>query len=475
MEDNKTTVLIYTDGSAYPNPGLGAHGIHMVVADTATKPKNILGKFKLTPNGYKTHLAYKDGEDKTLLGMVNTIEVYGYNNDSTTNNTGELDGLIHSLKLLPDLETKVDREFKDVKFFLDSTYVINAANKILDGTMKLNEVNANKDRIKRLSKLLLVSKDTYNISLHKVKAHTGLDIGNERADMMANMGRMLRNKPDRPKEVVYIGGTDFWKDPSVDTDLYHFKQLFNFYPDAAAVDRSYYGLNYKKENEIGKKISYVSYTVMKMTEANKEISSILDTIRGCLKDRFVPYIVRLNELLGKDNLRDFMRYGDDFLVVNNRKHMSIKTITGNEIARELYPPVLSAIVSENFRGLEDELLDYVNERPTPAMTEIVDITDLVYDKDAKGNLLIKKTLKNDKPVLPYLYNGIKINMFMKYDLPPRNVLKRLEKRNPVIKLHLTDLRGVLEYKTIIALDNGDTIITNNMYSNKVLKKKKKKA
>ena len=267
-ETNKTVVLIYTDGSAYPNPGKGGHGMHIVVGDTEVKPKNILGKHKLTPDGYKTAVEFNNSDNKELMGMVNTIEVYGYERDSTTNNTGELDGLINALKLLPELEVATGREFTDIKFFLDSTYVINAATKIIDGEMVLREVNANRDRIKRLSDVLLGVKSSYNITINKVKAHTD-NFGNNRADLLANMGRLLREKPNREKQVVYKGDTTFWKDPAIDVNLYHFKQLFNFYPDADVDDRSYYGLNYKVESEIGKKISYVSYTVMKVAEANK--------------------------------------------------------------------------------------------------------------------------------------------------------------------------------------------------------------
>ena len=199
---------------------------------------------------------------------------------------------------------------------------------------------------------------------------------------------------------------------------------------------------------------------------------MLKIIRDVLKERYVPYIIRLNDLLGKDTLRDFMRYGEDFLTIRNDRHLSIKTLTGCEIAREIYPPALSAIVTENFRTLEDELLDYVNKRRVHEEITSVDITDLFYEKDAKGKNMLKKALNNDKPIISYMHNGSKINLAMKFDLPPRNTLRRLEKSNPVIMLHITDLKGLLEYKTTITLDNNDVIMTNNIYSNKILKKKK---
>ena len=469
-----TTAFIYCDGSAGPsNPGPTGYGVHIVVASNIVKPKNVIGKYKLTPNGYMTMPEFKVRDDKTLLGLKNAIELYGYTDGSMTNNTAELDAVIQSIEFLKSIEESIGYKINNLEFRLDSTYVLNAVEKILYKDLNINDVVANKDRVGLLKDKLNSIKDDYGINFGKVKAHTD-DLGNNRADLLANMGRMLRFRKNRSNYNIYIDGIDFWKDPVVDADLYHYKQLFSFYPDVVSADRSYFGLNYKEESEFGKKMSYISYTVMKVNEVNEVIFNTIKTVRDTLGEYYVPYVVRLKELLNKNILRDYLRYKEDFLVIENKKHLVVKTLTGIEVARELYPPALSAIIMDKFLVLETELLTYLKDDDKLGNVTYKDITDMIFETDAKGNNVIKKDIKNDKYTIAYNdENGIKINLLMKFDLPPRNTLKRLEKKEPKVILVITDIGGMVEYKTIITLSNGDAIMTNNSYSNKVLKRKRK--
>jgi len=467
------TAFIYCDGGARPNPGLSGYGIHITIASNIIKPKNIIGKYKLTPKGYKTAQEFKLMEDQALLGLLSGVEVYGYTDNSLTNNTAELDAVIKAIDFLPSIESSLNIKIDNLEFKCDSTYVLGHVDKILNETMDIRDVVANADRVQLLLDNLLAIKNNYNINFEKVKAHTD-DLGNNRADLLATMGLHLRKKKNRSNYNIYIGDKDFWKDPIVDADLYHYKQLFSFYPDVVSADRSYFGLNYKKESEIGKKISYVSYTVMKVNTVNEVIFDTIKAIRDALQEHYVPYVIRLRDLLNKNLLRDYLRYKEDFLILEYKNHLVVKTITGEEVARELYPPSLSAIVMDKFLLLENELLTYLKNDDKVGNNTYIDITDLIYEKDDKDRNIIKKDLKNDKPIIQYNHEGTKINLLMKYDLPPRNTLKRLEKKNPKVTLVITDLGGMLEYKTIIVLDDYDAILTSNSYSNKTLKRKKKK-
>jgi len=472
--DNIVVAFVYCDGSAGPtNPGPTGYGVHITIADSKTKPKNVLGKYKLTPDGYKTTVDFKLRDDKTLLGLLHCVELYGYTDDtSTTNNTAELDAVIESISKIKHIEKTIDMKIDKLDFKCDSTYVLNAANKILNNEMDLENVVANADRIKKLSESIHSIKNDYVVSFKKVNAHTD-DLGNNRADMLANMGRMLRKKPNRANFNIYIGDSDFWKDPVVDADLYHFKQLFSFYPDVVTADRSYYGLNYKKESEIGKKMSYVSYTILKTKETNKVIFDTIKTIRDVLGESYVPYIIRLKELLNKNILRDYLRYKDDYLILSNNKYLTIKTIQGEEVARELYPAGLSNIVQDKFLDYEKELHEYFKDDKVLPI-DYIDITDMLYTKDAKGKNILKKDIKNDKFIIKTSYEKTKINLVMKYDLPPRNTLRRLESKDPKAILMVTDKGGMIEYKILILLNNDDVILTVNAYSNKLIKKKTKK-
>lgn len=471
-ENRELSLLIYTDGSAGPtNPGPTGYGAHMIIGDNTIKPKNIIGKYKLTTEGYVSNTEYKNSDKKELLGFLYGVDLYGYEDNSNTNNTAELDAVTLSFKKLNDIKSEIEEEIKHIHFFIDSTYVLNTMEKILYKDLDIKDVAANSDRIEILMNEISKVRDNYNITINKVKAHSD-NLGNERADMLANMGRLLRQKPHKENFKLIIGDKTFWDDPKIDNDLFHFKQIFSFYPDTASSDRSYFGLNYKKETEIGKKLSYVSYTVMKTSEVNKPIFETIKIVRDILGERYVPYIIRLSELLNKNILRDYLRFGEDFLIIENKNHFSLKTIRGDEVAREVYPPALSAIVMDRFMKLENELLDFVKGRDRLGNVTVEDITDHIYEKNDKGKTIIKKDLKNDKLPLKLKYENVKINLFTKFDLPPRNTLKRLEKKNPKVSLIVTDHGGLIEYKTMISIKPNDYILTSNEYSNKLLKKKK---
>jgi len=456
------TLFIYCDGSSKPNPGPSGYGVHMVLGSNLIKPKNIIGKYKLTTDGYITNVEFKNSKNKELLGLFKCIEIYGYEDSSDTNNMGELDAVIQSINMLDTIIDSIETKPSKLVFLLDSTYVINNIEKVRTKDFDMSSINANKTKVNKLKKMFDKIENKYDITIKKVKAHTD-DLGNIRADMLATMGRLLRYKKNRSNYNIYIGDKDFWKDPNVDRDFYYMKLLFNFYPDTDIADRSYYGLNYKKENEIGKKLSMVTYNIIKTIKVNDVIYGFIKLIRDALGEHYVPYILRLNDIFNKNILRDLLIYKDDFLTIENKRHFIINTVTGVEVARELYPPALSKNVIDKFIQLDEEMIECFNNK------NLIDITDLLYNI-VDDKYTIKKELVNDKVIINYKYDKTKLKLLMKYDLPPRNTLKRLEKQQPKVYLIVKDIGNILEYKTIVVLNNDDAILTTNYYSNKVPKK-----
>lgn len=468
---NGVTLFAYTDGSAIPNPGITGWGIHIAVGSEDGKPKTLLGKYRLVRDGYVSTTVFKNSDKlkNEELAFEYGIDIYGTSDLSETNNQAELDAITKLLDFIPDIESTIDKDIDKIIILTDSSYSLIFLEKVLNDSLDMENVKANKEHIERLDESISLLKSKYNVEARKIKAHND-DLGNERADMLANMGRILKVKNTGRDFNVVIGDKDFWKDPNIDKDVFNFKQLFNFYPDGVNTDRSYYGLNYKKESEIGKKISSVSYTIMKLGEQHEIVNDIIKLVRSELGTLFVPYVIRLQDLLNKDVVRDYLKFGTDFIIPNKDSgHLIINTITGVEVARELYPPALSTIVKDRMSELEFELLDYQKRQLNDI--EYIDITNLIFEQDAKDKTIIKKELVNDKPVIKYKYGKVTIKLKMKYDLPPRNTLKRFEKKNPKVLLVIKDLGNVLEYKTITILDNKDFILTSNIYSNKIIFKK----
>jgi tRNA-Thr(GGU) m(6)t(6)A37 methyltransferase TsaA len=137
---NKDSIIIYTDGACYNNPGPGAYAA--IILD----------------------------EDKE-------IEITGFE-PSTTNNRMELQAVIEALKVI--------KKNKKIILYSDSNYVVKGINEWIKNWKKRgwktssNKAVKNKDLWEKLDEE--ISKK--NVQLKKVKAHSG-DKYNEKVDSLA--------------------------------------------------------------------------------------------------------------------------------------------------------------------------------------------------------------------------------------------------------------------------------------------------
>lgn len=460
-------IFAYTDGSCRPNPGFSGYGVHIVIGQEDDKGKVVADKFKLTDRGYVNKANLKTFPAKKFYNVDNVIELYGYNKKSNTNNRAELEAIIELYKFLPKLKLKYE-DINEIVLLADSSYALNIVKKALEGTLKVDSNTSNKDLIEELEAQLKIC--LFNTKIQKVEGHSN-DLGNDRADMLAFMGQNKNSKyPNTFKDNnVLEEDKDFWKLKEPDKDIFFGKSLFYFFND---VDKTYYMFNYKEDSDIGKKLSGVQYVLIKKQIPDPDIKLLVDRIKESFKIEKMPFIIYLAVLRNKKIYKDFIRYGDDFLKVDIIKNyrepfVSLKTITGQEIIRELYPQLLSKKVNENFDILEDVFSHYIKQTNE---FKVKDITDLIYTKNKKEKTIIHPEFKNDKfKIKVAIDNKNFIFVYPKYDLPPRNTLKRFEKENPKIVVLYREFPGLIEYYTLA--DLGETkILTVNFYANKTIKK-----
>lgn len=140
---NRPLVTIYTDGASKGNPGPGGWGIYMTC----------------------------QGREKELFG----------GEELTSNNRMELKAAILALK---SLKTPCS-----VVLFSDSKYVIDGITKWLGNWIKNNWKTASNKPVKNqdLWMSLHAEVERHYIDWHWVKGHNS-DLGNERADFLANKG-----------------------------------------------------------------------------------------------------------------------------------------------------------------------------------------------------------------------------------------------------------------------------------------------
>jgi len=462
------TIFAYVDGSCRPNPGYSGYGIHLIIGDTELKSTQIEGKYKLTDRGYASKSNLKLYPAKNEYGIEKIIEVFGFKKDSNTNNRAELDAIIETYRLLPMLKLK-EEEIEEVVILSDSKYALRYLDKILNNTLELDSETINKDKITELAAMVKIC--LLNTRVVKIKGHSD-DLGNDRADLLALMGHKynVRNPNEKEGFKKIEEDKNFWKSIEPDKDIFFGKSLFYFYNK---LDKTYFMFNYKQDKDIGKKLSAVYYALIKKKEEDKDIDLLIKTIKPFFKNEKTPFIVYLDTLKSKKLYKDFIRYGKDFLEVDIERNyrdtfVSLKTVTGDEIIREVYPQLLSKKVNNNFESLEVIFSEFLYKDDK---LKVKDITDMVYTKNKKDKTIIKPEFVNDKFKLKVKLDKKNfVYVYPKYDTPPRNTLKRFESKEPKVYLLYKVYPKLIEYYTLVDLE-GTIILLTNFYANKIIKKK----
>ncbi|MFL2487923.1 MAG: ribonuclease HI [Gammaproteobacteria bacterium] len=138
------SIKVYTDGACKGNPGVGGWGVYIKTADY----------------------------EKDLYG----------GNPETTNNQMEMQAALEALKYLRD-KTEL------IELYTDSNYLRQGITEWIHNWKKNNWRTAAKKPVANRELWIQISdlNEKMNVEWHWVKGHAG-DPGNERADLLANLG-----------------------------------------------------------------------------------------------------------------------------------------------------------------------------------------------------------------------------------------------------------------------------------------------
>lgn len=484
MNENEITydIVAYTDGSAQPNPGMSGYGVHMYIYnnDIKNKPKKVLGKYTVTNRGYVNNPLFKTNTDESIIEVpiYKIIDIYGYEHKCNTNNTAELYALCNLLRVVTNpIYENVFNTINTITINIDSTYVIEGVTKVLNGIDVIRNVNANKEIFLEIQEVINIAKSkNIEIILSKVKGHSN-DFGNDNADMLADMGRLLRNKKDNNNiKVIIEDRVDYYgnrveRDPMLSSPL-----LFNYnISNSNKKDNNYYCMiNYKDEIDIGKPNHKTVYSILYSETVYQELIDL-----SKLSDRLIdnvksPTVLLLNNYYNKEVYNNIRLYDMDYVNCTNRISKKLSTIDNVNIVKEIYP----VGISYKAFNINEELISYfdlfrMNESPNNHI--IIDITDQYFITDDRGKTTLNPMMVNDKynvkiDVKPYTGYGRKLKIDTGLDIIKRNPLKRLEKDNVSVKLILIKYKTYFKYFTIVTTnkdDNTKHLLTCNYYANVV--------
>jgi len=491
-----STLVAYTDGSANPNPGFTGYGVHAYITDEEQKPKNVLTKYTVTNRGYydKALLATNTDTNIKPIGIKRIFDLYGYNNDSITNNTAETDAVIELLRFVTNDNFKdVIGDIQTLVINIDSKVVLAGIDKILSG--KVKDIIANNEYFVIMEKLIDKLKESkIELIPKKVKGHSN-NLGNDRADMLSNMGRYINIKKGKQFNIIIEDRNTYWgnridRDPILNNTLIFEHSLKDIELDSTI---NICMVNYKDETDIGKAGNDIIYTVAVLKNDKPELSLISSLVREITGDIDIPYVFNLNNIYNKEVYNNIRLYGKDYLIMDDRVIRKIDTVDNIRIAQEIAPPGVSfkAIIKHN--RLANMIDNYINNDLKNDNIDLVDITSSLYGKDEKDRPILLKELVNDKlslkiDVSKHVPYNRKLTIRLKMDLPKRNTLKRFEKLNPKVYLILEKVyrpingekvMSLFTYKTLIEYGNEDKryILTDNVYASTIMimpKKVKKK-
>lgn len=481
--------ICYTDGSCRPLPGISGYGVHGYLTDNEAdkKPKQILGKWIPTNIGYKikTEQLLKEMKDNSFIKnrvITDIVDIYGNNRDSDTNNKAEMDAVIELFKLfLLDSVNEIFCDVSSIFLLIDSTYVLGHLKKIKENPNHTSEVNTKHVETLRDYYYKIVKGDV-EIGFDKVAAHSN-HLGNDRADLLANLGRLSMKPDEDTKKFIFIPESHYWGKFVNRNPMFNNSLLFDYGKKTVIKGYRYYHLlKYKEVGDIGKRNNSSAY----IQYATKKTETIIEKIETIIKERFgnykVPYVILLDAVYNKLVHKLLSLYHKDYLTIVEKPSVTVITADKIAVAKEIYPVGVSHHARDIITKLTMKLDDFIHNNLAPNITAI-DITEDLFTKDSKERTILKPDIVNDKfkyTINLHAHIGVKhkLRLYFGLDTPTRNTLKKLEKNVISLFILIENNKTNLKYDTVLVVNEGvdelGYVLTSNYHANTIFPRGERK-
>lgn len=467
------SAVLFTDGSARPNPGNAGWGIHGYIYDATKKPK----KPKQLDKKYITNVGYVDEikDDIFPVDPISYINAYGSFDHNEYDSLLQTSALAEIYAIKMALELINDKEVEYTLLISDSEYALGIARDI----RKIANRNFLKSTGEKYTHESIIRSiyDQFNIMLENnrhidykwVKGHSGV-LGNVLADKSAFIGmsygkdnkyvtQFLSTKtntltPIKKNPLICLPRVYFFSKPSFDdTGVYY----MTGYP--------YTG---KDDYVLGKRTSDAIFSIMYTDKPDPILEVSKQRHRKISGDYNKIIMLDVDNLYSASSISDYGLYGSYFITPERKNGVSSMLSTNRDlISVDQVPPNLAYKAVTVFHELMIILKTFIEfmDDPTKALPpdlEIKDITDTLYEVNNKKTQLLK-SLDNNTPVKAH---GIGIFKF-KLDMPSRDVFKKIEGENPTVYMGQSVIDGVVYIRFSIIKSNLGVQIYSNRYAHKV--------
>lgn len=488
-------VVIYTDGSARPNPGFYGSGLHGYAfrfpgeKEQPTKANSLTA----TTRGYLYQQELAQKADAKPVIVTEYLDSFSASLESGTNNVAEVNAISLFFEHYPDLAEQIDT----LHVIADSQYAINGATTWLDGWIRNNWITStgapvnNREAWERLSTHLKAFKARATFTMEWVRGHND-NFGNVKADYLAGIATNHSTDKSDTSYLVRTPPTGYHKGESTIHPFLGLKRIY-FNTDAEFnTPGIYYQTGWAGPSFIlGKRTSEAAFSVVKLLEPDATLESIVDAQCRVPVDVNGLVYMKLERLRSAD-VFPFIRDHGRFCLTPDPRNLNMNFLDRKPITIEVRPGELPLRAIDTLNHLE-EILERFNEAANAgdlktfeegsANYHLHDITDHFYDKIEKKvgkttvqSAELKKTfvvgIKKTEIIVEEQVRGtpreLKLPLIFMDDIPARNTLKRLETLHPnVYFVTWRESDHALRYATVIKTDDA-VGIWSNYFANQLI-------
>ena len=478
VEELDMHAVMYTDGSCVLPAGATGGGIHGYIHNCVEEVRNgdQPSGHTVTNKGYLKPHEMSNALDDMLAATGNSAAapkpyrvkpVYYLNAAISyglgrTNNVGELKAAIDVINLVMDKVPVVS-----MLILTDSTYVLNVFKAVRkhvpDRPWNDKPDRPNIDLWNEVADTI-IAYPKLKLKLAKVKAHTGV-VGNTEADINAYVGREMAFKGMvGPVYKFYTG--KYWKDKPTPHPMLNFKQLyFNTGIEPATDGKLYVAMDYPKDVEVGKKTPEPIFGVVILKDGASEVDNLTDMYKEISVGTRYISAIDLRVVYSQVNHKLVEVFGKHAYTTSKRV---IRLVGETPVVTPISPPGLAQKMLATTLKMYSNIVLYESGE-LDSDTSITDITDQLYQPNAKGKLqfIYPQSIVGPKVNISTVDAKVELILVYGLDMLARNHMKKLETMSPkvcVITKKLTD--NSYSYHLIIETTAGIGCY-GNFYVNKL--------
>lgn len=488
----KLNAIIYTDGSARPNPGTmsgwGNYGYTYTETITYDKPTDTKG-LKVTTEVVKG----TDGKPAEPV-KLSEWQSWGGLKGRCDNNEGEIYAITNAINYA------IDNDINNLEIRSDSKIALNGATKWIDGWKargwkKGDGVAPSYLPQWKMLDTAIIDASNINIKYTWVKGHSG-NVGNDKADECAKKGGALAGSGVyEPVHETILEIAEDGKDkgksvkpkkpktPPYNRLLLHSKWYFttNTGKQLSRDGRNVYMFGVHSDDELhGKRVSDASNSVVFLKEENKVLETLRTKQDSVGNEYIVPIYGRFDTIRSSKIYPEIYHNGADYLQVGLRVP-TLSTVGEQVLTNPAHPPGLAFIGLETLDHLTARLEEYLDPKGVEGKkkSEMVstDVTDKFYvsEEDSKGKVKLvpsKDIVENAKFLtVPVGWKSGKrsgtkdVVLTVGMDAPTKNMLTAMAKESPTITvITWPESKQTIRYAVVVETED-DVALYASAYSN----------